>query len=127
VVIGIPISLKMGCVLLVGWVKRSVRQREVFQHLSSDERFATQHLGLKPGDFALTPPGTGPDRVSSPKESRDRGAVASAAERQAAGKPAAEHDSARSGRPSSLRIAQSTEEPREAPTLSIGADSARDL
>ncbi len=46
-VIGIPISLKMGCVLLLGWVRKSVRQREVFRHLSSDERFATQHLGLK--------------------------------------------------------------------------------
>jgi hypothetical protein len=74
VVIGIPVSLKMGCVLLLGWVKKSVRQREVFGHLSSDERFATQHLGLKPGDFALPPPETGPARRSSPKQSRGLGA-----------------------------------------------------
>jgi len=74
VVIGIPISLKMGCVLLLGWVKKSVRQREVFRHLSSDERFATQHLGLKPSDFTLTPDAKGSSGVAPAKESRDPGA-----------------------------------------------------
>jgi hypothetical protein len=70
VAIGIP---KLGSVLVLGWVKRSLRERAVFNRLSADERFTAQHLGLGRRDFGLAPDAKGQTRVSSSKESPEPG------------------------------------------------------